>query len=59
LIFMRWSMAMAVQQIRAKRQHRMYNFLIYSEAAFDSLSNNFRKRPDGILTVRLFRLLNK
>lgn len=58
-IFARWAMGETIQQAVAKRNNRMYNFLIYAEAAVDSLINNFRKKPDGILTVRLYRLLNK
>jgi len=59
LVFFRWSLAETTRQILSKRKNRSYNFLIYSEAALDSMLNNFRKRPDNILTVRLYRLLNK
>ncbi|QKZ11389.1 glycosyltransferase family 2 protein [Spirosoma sp. KUDC1026] len=58
-VFMRWATAETVGQIVAKRKNRMYNFLIFAEAALDSLFNNFGKRPNSILTVRLYRLLNK
>lgn len=58
-VFMRWATAEIVGQVVAKRQNRMYNFLIFAEAAIDSLFNNFGKRPNSILTVRLYRLLNK
>lgn len=58
-VFARWAMNETMQQAVSKRSNRMYNFLIYGEAALDSLVNNFRKRPDNILTVRLYRLLHK
>ncbi len=59
MVFMSWSLKETMAQAVAKRTNRMYNFLIYSEAALDSLFNNFRKKPNHILTVRLYRLLNK
>ncbi|GAB3314643.1 hypothetical protein GCM10027299_03060 [Larkinella ripae] len=59
MVFFKWSLRVILEQIVSKRRHRLYNFLIYSEAALDSLFNNFRKRPDGILTVRLYRFMNK
>ncbi len=59
MVFLRWSLRATVAQALAKRKNRLYNFLIYGEAAVDSLFNNFRKRPDHIYTVRLYRLLNK
>lgn len=58
-VFARWAMGETMQQASAKRQNRLYNFLIYAEAAVDSLVNNFRKKPDNILTVKLYRLLHK
>ncbi len=58
-VFMNWSLKETVAQAMAKRSNRMYNFLIYGEAALDSLFNNFRKQPGSILTVKLYRLLNK
>ncbi|MBC3787714.1 glycosyltransferase family 2 protein [Spirosoma utsteinense] len=59
VVFMSWSLRETMAQAVAKRANRMYNFLIYSEAAIDSVFNNFRKKPNHILTVRLYRLLNK
>ena len=59
IIYLFWSMQATLQQIRATRKNRIYNFLIYSEAALDSLLNNFRKRPETIFTVRLYRYMNK
>ena len=58
-VFMQWAVRETVRQIREKRKNRMYNFLLYGEAAFDSLLNNFRKRPDTIFTLRLYRFMNK
>lgn len=59
LVYLNWSLRSTAQQIAAKHKNRVYNFLIFSEATFDSLFNNFRKRPDGIHTLRLYRRLNK
>lgn len=59
LLFMHWSLKATVGQMAAKRKNRFYNFLLYSEAATDSLFNNFGKKPNHILTVRLYSLLNK
>ncbi|OZI07353.1 hypothetical protein BWI93_15105 [Siphonobacter sp. BAB-5385] len=59
MVFLQWSLRETFVQLRSKRKHRMYDFLIYSEAALDSIFNNFRKYPDGIKTVRLYRFLNK
>lgn len=59
MVFLRWSMKETMQQAVAKRANRMYNFLLFSEAALDSLFNNFRKQPNSILTVRLYRMLHK
>lgn len=59
VMFLFWSIRATCQQLVSERKNRVYNFLLYGEAAFDSLLNNFRKRPDTILTLRLYRLLNK
>ncbi|GAB4024888.1 glycosyltransferase family 2 protein [Spirosoma koreense] len=59
LIFLSWSLRVTMQQIREKRKNRMYNFLMYGEAALDSLMNNFRKRPESIFTIRLYRFMHK
>ncbi|GAB3558467.1 glycosyltransferase family 2 protein [Spirosoma fluminis] len=58
-VFLRWSVRATLEQIIARRKNRFYNFLIFSEASLDSLFNNFRKRPESIYTVRLYKLLNK
>ncbi|WP_080240498.1 glycosyltransferase family 2 protein [Spirosoma rigui] len=59
MVFMRWSLKEILDQAVSKRKNRLYNFLIYGEAAVDSLFNNFGKRPDSILTVKLYRMMNK
>ena len=59
IMFMFWSMKATFKQLLSVRKNRLYNFLLYSEAASDSLLNNFRKRPDTILTLRLYRFMNK
>ena len=58
-VFLRWSFRATMGQIGTKHNNKLYNFLLYSEAALDSLSNNFRKQPGSILTLKLYRLLNK
>ncbi|MFD2936580.1 glycosyltransferase family 2 protein [Spirosoma flavum] len=59
IMFMFWSIRATFEQLASERKNRVYNFLLYGEAAFDSLLNNFRKRPDTILTLRLYRFMNK
>jgi GT2 family glycosyltransferase len=59
LVFLKWSARATMGQMGGQHSNKMYNFLLYSEAALDSLSNNFRKQPGNILTVKLYRLLNK
>ncbi|MCX6219272.1 glycosyltransferase family 2 protein [Spirosoma sp.] len=59
VVFLQWSIRATLQQAKEKRQNRLYNFLLYGEAAFDSLLNNFRKRPETIFTVRLYRYMHK
>lgn len=59
IMFLFWSVRATGQQLRARRANRRYNVLLYLEAALDSLLNNFRKRPDSIYTLRLYRFLNK
>ena len=59
LVYLKWSLRSTWEQIRTKHKNRTYNALIFGEAALDSLFNNFRKRPDGIYTLRLYRKLNK
>ncbi|GAB3756410.1 glycosyltransferase family 2 protein [Spirosoma pomorum] len=59
LIFMKWSARATMSQAVSQHNNRLYNFLLFGEAALDSLFNNFRKKPGGILTVKLYHLLNK
>ena len=59
MVFMSWSLKETMAQAVDKRANRLYNFLLYSEAALDSLFNNFRKKPGNILTVKLYRMLHK
>ncbi|MBD2701428.1 glycosyltransferase [Spirosoma sp. BT702] len=59
IMFLVWSMRATLEQLTSKRKNRFYNFLLYAEAALDSLVNNFRKRPETILTLRLYRYMHK
>ena len=59
IMFLFWSLKATFQQLTTMRKNRFYNFLLYGEAALDSLLNNFRKRPETILTLRLYRYMNK
>lgn len=59
VVFMKWSARATWQQIGGNQANRLYNFLLFGEAALDSLFNNFRKQPSSILTVKLYRLLHK
>lgn len=59
VMFAFWSIRATFNQLATVRKNRMYNFLLYGEASFDSLLNNFRKRPETILTLRLYRFMNK
>lgn len=59
IMFLFWSLKATFQQLTSVRKNRFYNFLLYGEAALDSMLNNFRKRPDTILTLRLYRYMNK
>lgn len=59
LVYIAWSMRVTLEQTKAKQSNRMYNFLLFCEAATDSMLNNFRKRPNTIRTVRLYQLFNK
>lgn len=58
-IFMRWAAREIGQQAAHKRTNRLYNVLLFGEAAIDSVINNFRKRPDSILTLRLYKRMHK
>ena len=55
LLFAQWATRSTFQQAFAKRDNRLYNFLLYGEATIDSLTNNFRKRPDTIRTLQLYK----
>lgn len=59
LMFASWAVKATFQQAIGKRKNRFYNFLLYSEATLDSLTNNFRKRPDTIRTLRLYKSRHK
>jgi rhamnopyranosyl-N-acetylglucosaminyl-diphospho-decaprenol beta-1,3/1,4-galactofuranosyltransferase len=59
LLFASWATKATIQQAMAKRQNRFYNFLLYGEATVDSLTNNFRKRPDTIRTLQLYKRYHK
>jgi len=59
LLFASWATKATFQQAVAKRQNRFYNFLLYGEATLDSLTNNFRKRPDTIRTLQLYKRRHK
>ena len=59
VLYASWAAKATLQQARAKRGNRLYNFLLYGEAAIDSLTNNFRKRPDTIRTLQLYKWRNK
>ena len=59
IMFLFWSVRATFEQLTSLRKNRFYNFLLYAEAAVDSLFNNFRKRPETILTLRLYRYMNK
>lgn len=55
LLFASWAARATFQQAVAKRGNRLYNFLLYGEATLDSLTNNFRKRPDTIRTLQFYK----
>ena len=59
LLFASWATKATIQQAMAKRQNRFYNFLLFGEATVDSLTNNFRKRPDTIRTLQLYKRYHK
>ena len=54
-VYWRWAARLTWQQFAAKRPHRFYNGLLTAEAAFDAARGNFRKRPEHILTLRLYK----
>ena len=58
-VFMRWAAREIGQQVALKRANRLYNVLLFGEAAVDSVVNNFQKRPDSILTLKLYRRFHK
>jgi GT2 family glycosyltransferase len=59
VMFLFWSIRATFEQLASSRKNRVYDFLLYGEAALDSLLNNFRKRPETILTLRLYRFMHK
>ncbi len=54
-VYWRWAARLIGQQLTAKRPNRFYNVLLTAEAAFDATFGNFRKRPEHILTLRLYQ----
>ncbi|TVT37841.1 glycosyltransferase [Hymenobacter setariae] len=59
VLFASWATKATLQQAMSKRTNRFYNFLLYGEATLDSLTNNFRKRPDTIRTLQLYKRNHK
>lgn len=59
MLFASWAAKATFQQAISKRKNRFYNFLLYGEAMVDSLTNNFRKRPDTIRTLQLYKRRHK
>ena len=59
LLFASWAARATLQQAMAKRSNSFYNFLLYGEATMDSLTNNFRKRPDTIRTLQFYKWRHK
>lgn len=59
LIYLHWSLRETLHQLAARsRLNRLYNVLIYIEATLDAAFNYFEKRPDTILTVKLYRFFH-
>lgn len=54
-VYLRWALRIVGRQLAVKNQNFLYNFLLYLEAAVDSARNHFKKRPEDILTLRLYR----
>ncbi|TPG65580.1 glycosyltransferase [Hymenobacter nivis] len=59
VLYASWAAKATLQQAVAKRDNRLYNFLLYGEAALDSLTGNFHKRPDTIRTLQFYKWRNK
>ena len=59
VLFASWAAKATFQQAISQRKNRFYNFLLYGEAMVDSLTNNFRKRPDTIRTLQLYKWRHK
>lgn len=59
VLFASWAAKATLKQAVTKRKNRFYNFLLYSEATLDSLTNNFGKRPDTIRTLQLYKRNHK
>ncbi|MGI4834028.1 MAG: glycosyltransferase family 2 protein [Janthinobacterium lividum] len=58
-IFAAWAVKATFKQALAKRANRLYNTLLYGEAMLDGLTNNFRKRPESIHTLRFYKWRNR
>lgn len=54
-VYWKWAAQLVRQQFSGKHPHRLYNGLLTAEAAWDAATGNFRKRPEHILTLRLFQ----
>jgi rhamnopyranosyl-N-acetylglucosaminyl-diphospho-decaprenol beta-1,3/1,4-galactofuranosyltransferase len=60
LVYLSWSIRETLRQLILRRRlNRTYNFLIYSEATLDGVFNRFSKRPETIVTLRLYRFLHR
>ena len=59
VLFASWAARATLRQATAARDNRLYNFLLYGEATLDSLTGNFRKRPDTIRTLQFYKWRHK
>ncbi|GAB3045047.1 glycosyltransferase family 2 protein [Spirosoma pulveris] len=59
IMYLFWSIRATFGQLASAKKNRSYNFLLFGEASLDSLFNNFGKRPETILTLRLYRFRHK
>lgn len=60
LVYLQWSIRETLRQLVTRsRLNRIYNFLIYGEATLDAAFNYFEKRPETIVTMRLYRFFHR
>jgi rhamnopyranosyl-N-acetylglucosaminyl-diphospho-decaprenol beta-1,3/1,4-galactofuranosyltransferase len=60
IVYVGWSIRETLRQLISTRGlNRTYNFLIYGEASLDSVFNYYGKRPETIITLRLYRLMHR